>query len=167
MVNLVWDDIQTKMQLPEGLKEQCDVLAEKCLELVKDVYNMNSEIDISLVDNEQIRDINMAQREIDRPTDVLSFPMNMMMDGFLADDEMFSVDPDTHDVILGDIVISLEKCAEQAEEYGHSFEREFLFLLSHGVFHLLGFDHMEAEEEKVMIGMQEAVLEEMGYSREK
>lgn len=166
MVNLVWEDIQEKMQLPEGLVGLCDVLAEKCLEKVKDIYSMNSEVDITLVDNEQIREINMEQREIDRPTDVLSFPMNAMMDGFLAEDDMFSVDPDTRDVILGDIVISLEKCAAQAEEYGHSFEREFLFLLSHGIFHLLGFDHMEADEEKVMIGMQEDVLEEMGFSRE-
>ena len=99
-------------------------------------------------------------RDIDRETDVLSFP--------LGDDENgYEVDPDTDAIMLGDIVISLEKAKQQAEEYGHSYRREVAFLLTHSLFHLLGYDHVNSEEEeKEMFGKQDKVLDKLGITRE-
>ena len=101
-----------------------------------------------------------VHRDIDRETDVLSFP--------LGDDENgYEVDPDTDAIMLGDIVISLEKAKQQAEEYGHSYRREVAFLLTHSLFHLLGYDHVNSEEEeKEMFGKQDKVLDKLGITRE-
>ena len=110
--------------------------------------------------NEGIRELNKEHRDIDRETDVLSFP--------LGDDENgYEVDPDTDAIMLGDIVISLEKAKQQAEEYGHSYRREVAFLLTHSLFHLLGYDHVNSEEEeKEMFGKQDKVLDKLGITRE-
>lgn len=112
-------------------------------------FTVHSEVNILIVDNESIREINREHREIDSPTDVLSFPM-----------EDFG-----EDGILGDIVISLERAKEQAEEYGHALKREIAFLTAHGMFHLFGYDHMTESEEKEMMDMQEQVLSELGITR--
>lgn len=106
-----------------------------------------AEVSVTVVDNEAIREINREHRGIDRPTDVLSFPMF---------DEDFG---DGEDAILGDIVLSLEKAVEQAEAYGHSLRREIAFLTVHSVLHLLGYDHEEGKaEESEMFSRQEAIL---------
>ena len=113
-------------------------------------------------DNEGIRVLNAQHRGIDRATDVLSFPMLEYDD----DGEMFDDPGDIEDELcLGDIVISLERAAEQAEEYGHSFEREVGFLTVHSMLHLLGYDHMTEEEEKEMFGFQKEILTKMGLER--
>ncbi len=112
---------------------------------------------MTLVDNERIRGMNAEFRGIDRETDVLSFP--------LGDEEGFEVDPDTDAILLGDIVISLERANAQAEEYGHSFKREVAFLITHSLFHLLGYDHMTEDEEKEMFAKQEKVLQKLGITR--
>ncbi len=117
----------------------------------------NVEISIMLVDNEEIHELNKLHRNIDRPTDVLSFPM-------FEYDENGEIDMEDCDfgengeILLGDIVISLERAMEQSEEYGHSFNREVGFLTAHSLLHLLGYDHMEPDEEKEMFELQEEIL---------
>jgi metalloprotein, YbeY/UPF0054 family len=122
------------------------------------------EISITLVDNDRIREINKQYRNIDAPTDVLSFPMLDMHEGVIISTEG-DYDLDEDRLLLGDIVISLEKAEEQAQEYGHSYNREIAFLTTHGIFHLLGYDHMDYEQESKMMGKQEEVLTNIGLVR--
>ena len=119
-------------------------------------YKNNAEISVTFTDNEKIQKINNDFRGIDKPTDVLSFPLNDYegSDLPLADDPKGS---------LGDIVISLERAKEQADEFGHSFEREVAFLTVHSTLHLLGYDHVNSEEEELdMRNRQSEVLKIMG-----
>lgn len=130
------------------------------------------EVQVSLVitDNEGIREINCESRGIDRETDVLSFPnIEFECAGVFRVDENRKADyfdPDTGELILGDIMISADKVKQQANEYGHSLRREFAFLVAHSMFHLCGYDHMEEQDAKVMERKQEEVLERLGISRE-
>lgn len=117
------------------------------------------EVSISIVDNVEIQQINQQFRNIDRPTDVLSFPLLTFEENEVYDRN------EKDEVLLGDIIISLERAREQAEEYGHSLLREIAFLTAHSMFHLLGYDHMTEEEEKEMFGKQEAILEQAGIGR--
>ena len=146
---------QDKLSPPENFEE----LVEKCARaaLEEEQIEDDAEVSVTLVDNERIRELNNEFREIDRETDVLSFP--------LGDENGFETNPDTDAILLGDIVISLEKAQSQAEEYGHSFLREVSFLLTHSLFHLLGYDHMTPDEEKEMFEKQEKVLEKLGITR--
>ena len=146
---------QDKLSPPENFEE----LVEKCARaaLEEEQIEDDAEVSVTLVDNERIRELNNEFREIDRETDVLSFP--------LGDENGFETNPDTDAILLGDIVISLEKAQSQAEEYGHSFLREVAFLLTHSLFHLLGYDHMTPDEEKEMFAKQEKVLEKLGITR--
>ena len=109
-------------------------------------------VSVSIVDNRYIHKINKKYRHIDRPTDVISFAFLDNENNY--DKILFSPGP----VVLGDIYISLEKAKEQAEEYGHSLHRELSFLFVHGLLHLLGYDHMNEEDEKVMFQLQEEIL---------
>lgn len=112
------------------------------------------EVSVTLVDNKEIHELNLAHRGIDRPTDVLSFPI---FDEEFDDGEL---------CVLGDIVISLEKAKAQAKEYGHSFEREVAFLCVHSMLHLMGYDHEEGQaEESEMFEKQEKILKKMGLCR--
>lgn len=133
------------------------------------------EVALSFVDDEEIRQLNKEYRGMDRPTDVLSFPMlefgtdEMVIDysdleGIAADEDTVTKGLYTGDQ-LGDIVISVPRAIEQAEEYGHSVEREIGFLFVHGFLHLLGFDHQNEEEEQIMIRKQEDILQEAGIIR--
>lgn len=118
---------------------------------------------IILTDNAGIREINREHRGIDKETDVLSFPLLEYVDGkpeFMPGD----MDPETGCVPLGDIVISAEKAVEQAQSYGHGTDREFVFLAVHGMLHLLGYDHQNEQQEKVMFGKQEDILDELGLT---
>lgn len=112
------------------------------------------EFSIIIVDNKRIHEINKEYRGIDRPTDVISFA--------LEDSEGVELE---NYRILGDIYISIDKVKEQAKEYGHSEKRELAFLTVHGFLHLLGYDHMEKEEEKIMFGKQEEILNGFGITR--
>ncbi len=117
---------------------------------------------ITLTNNDEIHKINKEYRDVDRPTDVLSFPM-------YERDEINSLREEKNDdveEILGDIVISVPKVIEQANEYGHSYERELAYLTTHGMLHLLGYDHMIEEEKAVMREHEEKVLEALGITRE-
>ncbi len=130
----------------------------------KEAFSWPCEAFITLTDNAAIQEINADCRGIDKPTDVLSFPMIEYRDG-RPDILPGDIDPETNRVPLGDIIISVEKAIEQAESYGHSPEREFAFLAVHGMLHLLGFDHENEQDESIMFGKQEAILAEIGLER--
>lgn len=127
------------------------------------------EADILLLDSARMRELNMETRRIDKATDVLSFPMFQYKKpadfSELAENHADNFDPGTDELLLGDIVISVPKVKAQAEEYGHSCRREFAFLIAHSTLHLLGYDHMEKEEEKIMGEKQEKVLSSLGITR--
>lgn len=129
-----------------------------------------AEVTLTLTDNETIRRMNREYRQIDRETDVLSFPMNDFpapadygqLENHMAD----CFHPDTGELMLGDIVISVEKAREQAACYGHSMKREYAFLIAHSMLHLLGYDHMDPEEAAVMEEKQEAALTALHITRQ-
>lgn len=131
-------------------------------------------VEVTITDNNTIRKINNEQRNMDKATDVLSFPLvDYKAPGdfaFLEDTENdFAYDyfdPDTGELMLGDIVISSEKVYEQAEEYGHSVRRELGFLVAHSMLHLFGYDHMEDEERMQMEKMQSEILDRLGITRQ-
>ena len=145
---------QDKLPPPDDFERLVEDCTRAALE--EEEISDDAEVSVTLVDNARIREINAEFRDIDKETDVLSFPMG---------DEEFEVNPDTDAILLGDIVISLEKAKAQSEEYGHSFKRETAFLVTHSLFHLLGYDHMTAEEEAEMFAKQEKVLEKLGITR--
>ena len=119
-------------------------------------------INIMLTDDEGIHTINREQRNIDRPTDVLSFPMNELKAGEF-DSELCDYDPRMKAILLGDMVLSLERCMEQSKEYGHSFNREVSYLCVHSVLHLLGYDHLDEGEMKAhMRRREDAIMEKIG-----
>ena len=127
-------------------------------------------VEVTFTDNAGIREINREQREIDAPTDVLSFPMlDYETPGdfsFLETAGVDAFEPDSGELLLGDIVISLERAKEQAEEYGHSIFREVAFLTAHSMLHLFGYDHMEEEDRITMEQKQEEILSRKGYTRD-
>lgn len=131
-----------------------------CLEYMEFPYE--AEVNLTLTDNAGIHAINKEFREIDRPTDVLSFPMLSYETpgdfSFLENESDDDFDPDTGEALLGDIVISVDKVKEQAESYNHSEMREYAFLIVHSMLHLFGFDHMEADEAAVMEEKQREIL---------
>ena len=148
---------QEKIEPPQDIENLIEICTAAALE--EEGIDDTAEVSVTLVDNEGIRRLNKEHRDIDRETDVLSFP--------LGDDDGYEIDPDNDAIMLGDIVISLEKAAQQAQEYGHSYRREVAFLITHSLFHLLGYDHVNSEEEeKEMFGKQEKVLDALGITRE-
>lgn len=132
-------------------------------------FNFNYEVSVTITDNSGIREYNSQYRNIDRETDVLSFPMlefdkkDIIAHNFKVSEE--DKNPENGNVVLGDIILSLEKAKQQAEEYGHSIEREVAFLTVHSVLHLLGYDHMIIEDEVIMRKEEEQVLSNMNLSR--
>jgi len=142
-------------QTDEDIKELETV--EKILLFASEKEKLeNTSFNLIIVDNNYIRELNKNYRNIDRETDVITFA--------LEDDDTLVLPEDVR--VLGDIYISIDKARSQAEEYGHSFLREICFLAVHGFYHLLGYDHMTPEDEKVMFKKQEEVLEEYGITRE-
>ena len=128
-----------------------------------------TEVNVVLTDNEGIKEVNQEYRNVDGPTDVLSFPM-LEYDSpsdFEGAEEQFAdcFNPETGELMLGDIMISVDKVTEQAEKYGHSKERELAFLTAHSMLHLCGYDHMEEEERLFMEQKQREILEGIGYRR--
>jgi probable rRNA maturation factor len=124
------------------------------------------EVSLSLVSDETIQELNRTYRGKDTPTDVLSFAMSESAEDDDAPEIVFDAEDEfEEDDMLGDIIISVPTAKRQAEEYGHSVERELAFLTVHGFLHLLGYDHMTEEDEKEMFSRQEAILESVGYSR--
>ncbi|WP_455582668.1 rRNA maturation RNase YbeY [Dysosmobacter sp.] len=122
------------------------------------------EVDVLLTNDRNIRQINLDMRNVDAPTDVLSFPELELSPGVLPGPE--DADPGTGLVALGDMVISMERAAAQAKEYGHAGRRELAYLVTHSVLHLLGYDHLDEGEMKAqMRSREEAILAELGIGR--
>lgn len=134
-----------------------------------EAFPYEAEVNLTLTDNEGIHEINQSYRQIDCPTDVLSFPMLSYEKAGdfskLEEDYDDNFNPDTGEIMLGDIVISVDKVREQAESYGHSEKREFAFLIVHSMLHLFGYDHMTPEEAAVMEAKQNEILNEMNIFR--
>ena len=149
-------------------EEAAKSIIEQALDYLKCPYEV--QLNLTLTDNEGIHAINKEYRQIDRPTDVLSFPLvdypepNVFPDNLeeMAEDYF---DLDTGELMLGDIIISVEKCKEQAKEYGHSELREYSFLIVHSMLHLFGYDHMEDDERLVMEEKQREILDKAGILR--
>lgn len=158
-------------ECPTGFSFEEEVLAEKvvsyCLDYMEFPYE--AEVNLTLTDDEGIHKINKEYRDIDRPTDVLSFPMLSYEKpgdfSFLLLEPEDDFNPDTGEAILGDIVISVDKVREQAKNYGHSEEREFAFLIVHSMLHLFGFDHMTPEDAAEMEEKQKLILSDLNILR--
>lgn len=159
MVEFILEN-ETDRSVGEDMVEE---LVKVCEEVMKnEECNFDAQISFTFTDNESIREINREYRGIDKATDVLSFPM-------LEFDGETDAEYETEDgmVLLGDIVISLERAQEQAEEYGHSMRRELAFLTAHSMLHLLGYDHVDDPEgERQMIEKQNAVLNALNITRD-
>lgn len=139
---------------PEELMNAFERAAEMCLDR-EELSHENAEISLSFVNLDEIHVLNREYRGVDRPTDVLSFPMYESFEDI--DDEM--------PYLLGDVVICMDKVESQAAEFGHSREREAVYLFTHSILHLLGYDHEEESDRKVMRGIEEEIMEEMKITR--
>lgn len=148
---------QTKVQLPPQLESDLAEIAAKCLEL--EGVDPAAEISLVFVDNQQIQQLNKDYRGKDEPTDVLSFAL------LEKDEDELEIVDEEEELLLGDIIISLETAYLQAEEYGHSLEREISYLMVHGLLHLLGYDHLTKEDKKVMRKREEELLMAIGFTR--
>lgn len=159
---------ETDVTFPFDVEETVEQVAREVLDMEECPYEV--QLNVLLTDNEGIQEYNREYRQIDRATDVLSFPnLDFEAPGEFEieeDQEADYFDPDTGELILGDIIISVEKVAEQAESYGHSLKREFAFLVAHSMLHLSGYDHMEPEEAAVMEAKQEQALKKLGITRD-
>ena len=153
---LVYKDVEEKKEY----KEVIEKVLTKCFEEEK-LENSKLYITVTLTNPENIRKINKEYRNIDRATDVLSFPM------FEKDEleEKIKKNNFNHIDVLGDLVISIEKVQEQAKEYGHSFERELSYMLVHGFYHLMGYDHIKEEDKKKMRPKEEKILNDLKILR--
>ena len=160
MVELIISNEQTKIEFTQELE---DAVKQVCAAVMdEEECDFDAEISVTLVDDEAIHEINREHRGIDKPTDVLSFPM-LEFDEDSADAEM---ELDGELVMLGDIVISMERAKSQAEEYGHELKREVAFLTAHSMLHLLGYDHVDdAEGERIMREKQDRVLTKLNITR--
>ena len=154
-IRVIISNSQKEVKIPTGLR----MLVRRCCNAVLRMENFQgaAEVSVTFANNEQIHELNKMHRNVDAPTDVLSFPM--------GEDGKYDIDPATNAKILGDIVISKEKVISQAEEYGHSEKREYAFLIAHSMLHLMGYDHMEDEERICMEAKQKDILNRLNIIR--
>ncbi len=172
MKNIAHKDIEQSKVFIDNEQTDIEIKQEYYLLLKKTVIlclkeeeiKVGCEINMLLTNDESIRQINAQFRDVNTPTDVLSFPMARIEKGEIFD-EGSDYDIDEGLLMIGDIVISMETAQRQSEQYGHSFEREIAFLTAHGVFHLLGYDHENMQDETEMIEKQKAVLGKLGLKR--
>lgn len=160
MVEFIFEN-ETDFEIDQREIDELNRVCETVLQMEE--CNFDAEISFTITDNEGIREINRDYRDIDRVTDVLSFPM------LEFDDEEIDAEFETENgmVVLGDIVISIERAEEQAKELNHSLRRELAFLVAHSMLHLLGYDHVDNPEgERVMIKKQSTVLNDLGLTRD-
>ena len=147
-MNILFDDRQDYFIISDILKKKIIECIETALK-VENKYRNNIEVSVSFVTNEEIKNINSEFRGIDKETDVLSFPMD------------FEFYEENMPYILGDIIISTERAIEQAKDFGHSIEREILYLVCHSVFHLLGYDHIEESDRIIMRNKEKETMKLM------
>lgn len=159
---------ETDVKFEFSVKDIVESVVTEVLDMEGCPYE--SQINVLLTDNEGIRMFNKEYRDIDRETDVLSFPnLDFITPGFYEideDNEADYFDPETGELILGDIIISVDKVIEQSQAYGHSQKREFAFLVAHSMLHLSGYDHMEPQEAKIMEEKQEFILQKLNITRD-
>lgn len=144
-MDILVDNRQDKVNIDENIISNIEKAIKEVLLL--EGKSLDYEVSVSFVDNEEIKELNRTYRNVDRETDVLSFP--------LGEDELFPSN------LLGDIVISAEKALEQSQEYGHSLLREIVYLTVHSMFHLLGYDHMEEEEKEIMRSREKKAMKNL------
>ncbi len=159
---------QDKLEVKDELIEKLTKVIEFALK--EEEVNIKCEVSLVFVDNEQIKQINNDNRRINKATDVLSFPMleyeNKKVFKEIYKNHKFSQsDFDGEELVLGDIVISLEKALEQSREFNHLYEREASYLVVHSMLHLLGYDHMEDEEKGIMRKREEEILNKLNITR--
>ncbi len=155
-VELVYKDVQEN----DEYEKLINIVVDKCFRVEK-IENLNLYISITLTTPTEIRKINKEFRNIDKETDVLSFPM------FEKDEIDSMVELGKNDIpeTIGDIIISVDRVSEQAKEYGHSFERELAYMIVHGFYHVMGYDHMEEEDKVVMRAKEENILNMLNIIR--
>ena len=159
-------DYETDREIGIEYEELAKKVVQKVLDMEGCPYD--AQVNLVLTDNEEIQRVNTEFREIAAPTDVLSFPMipfETPADYAIVEEDESYFDLDTDELLLGDIMISVDKVFAQAEEYGHSVTREVCFLVAHSMLHLLGYDHMTPEEAVVMENKQRTALDELGITR--
>ncbi|ANE47321.1 metalloprotease [Paenibacillus swuensis] len=164
-LNLTWSDNQEIHPISEELASLLERLLQEAGQAEK---VEEGEVSLTFVTDQEIHELNKQYRNMDKPTDVLSFSMQEFVDEepeILYELEEGEAEPDDFSDVLGDIVISVERAKAQAEDYGHSFEREVGFLFVHGFLHLIGYDHEDEAAEKTMMDKQEAILGKVGLSR--
>lgn len=151
-IRVIISNSQKEVKIPTGLR----MLVRRCCNAVLRMENFQgaAEVSVTFANNEQIHELNKMHRNVDAPTDVLSFPM--------GEDGKYDIDPATNAKILGDIVISMEKAVEQAERFGHTLQREVGYLTAHSMLHLLGYDHEEPLEKVHMREKEELVMTQLG-----
>ena len=150
-------DNQHEVKIPVGIR----LLIRRCCQAVLSTegFNHDTEVSVSFVNNEEIKKLNKQFRNIDRETDVLSFP--------LCEGDHLEINSENHFVLLGDIVISMEMAVKQAKMYGHKLEREVAFLTVHSMLHLLGYDHeVSSLEQRQMREKEESVLDKLGFAKD-
>ncbi|WP_128896047.1 rRNA maturation RNase YbeY [Longirhabdus pacifica] len=160
-VQLEWNNSQEAITIDEKLIEMCKTL----LHIAASEESINDgEVALSFVDDDTIHELNKQYRNIDRPTDVLSFAMEEQGE---EDIELIFDEDDQQEesTLLGDVIISVHTAIRQSEEYNHSLQREIGFLFVHGFLHLIGYDHEDEQSEKLMFAKQEAVLTKAGITR--
>ena len=150
-IRVIITNKQKDIKIPTGLR----MLIRRCCNAVlrMEKFEGSVEVSVTFVNNEQIKEYNAQYRNKNIETDVLSFPM--------GENGVYDVNPETGAKILGDIVISIEKAQEQAKAYGHSLQREVGFLTAHSMLHLLGYDHMQSEDEQIMFALQDVILNDL------
>ena len=162
------DNRQNKIEVTEELETVIKDVIEYTLKEEK--LFIDNEVSVIFIDNEEIREINLKQRGIDKITDVLSFPMLHYPENKVFKDVYINYEFDQSDLyderlVIGDVALSLEKSKEQSEEFGHSFIRECAYLTVHSILHLLGYDHMEEDEKNIMRKREEEILNNFKISR--
>lgn len=159
---------ETEVRFDFDEEELITKVATQTLSMIECPYEV--EVNVLITDSQGIRSYNREYRDIDKETDVLSFPaVDYEEPGdftLVEEHELDYMNPDSGELFLGDIMLCTERIFSQAQEYGHSVLREFAFLIAHSMLHLLGYDHMSKEEETEMFALQEKILEELGITRE-
>ena len=157
LVEIYFEDIEENKEYENRIMQ----VLEKCF-IEERLKNLNLYISITLTTPNRIRELNREYRNIDKETDVLSFPMFEKNEiDEIVNNKKKQLTPET----IGDIIISVERVEEQAKEYGHSFERELSYMLVHGFYHLMGYDHIEEEDRKIMRPKEEKILSELNILR--
>ena len=157
MYEIIYQDIEENSKYEETIKK----VVEKCFE-EEGISDSKLCLTVTLTNPENIRKINKEYRKIDKETDVLSFPMFEKQEL----DEMIAKKQFEHEDVLGDIIISIAKVEEQAKEYGHSFERELSYMVVHGFYHVMGYDHIKEEDKVKMRPKEEKILNDLKILRE-